>query len=162
MSEHWDRHWLGMCLYHLKKSKDPNTRVGAFVIGPDNEILSGGFNGLPRGIADTPERLNNRDLKLKLIVHAEMNALLSAARTGTRIKGSTLYIACTDDTGEIWGGPPCTRCCVEAIQVGIGEVVTFPFKAESKWLDDIAMSKMLLSEARIMYREIRPPTDLRA
>lgn len=93
MSERWDNHFLGMALYHSKLSKDPSTRVGSVIIGPDREILSAGFNGFPRGIADTHERLHDRDMKLKLVVHAEMNALLAAARTGMRLKGCTLYEA---------------------------------------------------------------------
>lgn len=102
MSERWDRHFLDMALHHSNMSKDPATRVGAVVIGPDREFLSAGLNGFPRGIADTPERLNDREMKLKLIVHAEMNALLAAARTGMRLKGCSLFLAATDDSGEVW------------------------------------------------------------
>ncbi len=155
MSEKWDRHFLGMALYHSRLSKDPSTQVGAVIVGPDREILSGGFNGLPRGIADTAERLNDRDMKLKLVVHAEMNALLAAARTGMRLKGCTLYLAATDDTGMVWGGPPCTRCTVEIIQVGIGEIVSFPVKAvPSRWHDDLKLARQLIGEAGIAYREL--------
>lgn len=155
MSERWDRHFLGLAEYHSRLSKDPNTRVGSVIVGPDRELLSAGFNGFPRGIADTPERLSDRDLKLKLVVHAEMNALLAAARTGQRLKGCTLYLAATDDSGLIWGGPPCTRCTVEIIQVGISEIVSFPPKpAYSKWVTDLAFSRGLIEEAGIRYREI--------
>lgn len=155
MSERWDRHFLGMALHHARMSKDPNTKVGSVIVGPDREILSAGFNGFPRGIADTPERLNDRELKLKLVVHAEMNALLAAARTGMRLKGCTLYLAATDDTGAVWGGPPCCRCSVEMIQVGIGEVVSFPIKtAPSRWAEDLKLAKDLLTEAGVRYREL--------
>lgn len=155
MSERWDRHFLGLALYHSRMSKDPATRVGACVVGPDHEILSAGFNGFPRGIADTPERLSDRDTKLKLVVHAEMNALLAAARTGMTLKGCILYLAATDETGMVWGGPPCTRCTVEIIQVGIKEIVSYPVKTTpSKWHDDLQMSRELIHEAGIIYREI--------
>lgn len=155
MSERWDRHFLGMAHYHSNLSKDPSTRVGAVIIGPDREILSAGFNGFPRGIEDTPERLNDRDMKLKLIVHAEMNALLAAARTGMRLKGCSLFLAATDDSGEVWGGPPCTRCAVEIIQVGITEIVSYPIKsAPSRWHADLELSKKLIWEAGIKYREL--------
>jgi dCMP deaminase len=157
MSERWDRHFLGLALYHSKLSKDPSTQVGSVIVGPDREILSAGFNGFPRGIADTQERLNNRDVKLKLVVHAEMNALLAAARTGMRLKGCSLYLAATDESGMVWGGPPCTRCTVEIIQVGIGEIVSFPMKtAPSRWHEDLALARKLIDEAGIMYREIQP------
>jgi dCMP deaminase len=144
-----------MAHYHSNLSKDPSTRVGAVIVGPDREILSAGFNGFPRGIEDTPERLNDRDTKLKLVVHAEMNALLAAARTGMRLKGCILFLAATDDTGEVWGGPPCTRCAVEIIQVGISEIVSYPIKsAPSRWHEDLEFSKRLIWEAGIKYREL--------
>lgn len=157
MSERWDKHFVGLALYHSRLSKDPSTRVGSVIIGPDRELLSAGFNGFPRRIADTPERLNDRDMKLKLVVHAEMNALLAAARTGMRLKGCTLYLACTDDSGLIWGGPPCTRCTVEIIQVGISEIVSYAPKAvPSRWHEDLALARELIQEAGIRYREIAP------
>jgi len=137
-------------------SKDPNTKVGTVITGPDREILSAGFNGFPRGIADTQERLNDRATKLQLIVHAEMNALLAAARTGMRLKGCVLYIAATDSSGLVWGGPPCTRCTVEIIQVGISEIVSYPIKtAPSKWKADLEVARNLLAEADIKYRELQ-------
>ena len=157
MSEKWDRHFLGLALYHSKLSKDPSTRVGSVIVGPYREILSAGFNGFPRGIEDSHERLHDRDMKLKLVVHAEMNALLAAARTGMRLKGCTLYLGATDDSGLVWGGPPCTRCTVEIIQVGISEIVSYPVKAiPSRWHDDLRLARKLIDEAGIIYKEIEP------
>lgn len=155
MSARWDHHFLGMAMYHSRMSKDPSTRVGSVIVGPDREILSAGFNGFPRGIADTAERLADRDTKLQLVVHAEMNALLAAARTGMRLMGCTLYLAATDDSGLVWGGPPCTRCVVEIIQVGINEIVSYPVKAiPSRWHADLALARKLIDEAGIIYREL--------
>jgi dCMP deaminase len=154
-SERWDRHFIGLALYHSRLSKDPSTRVGSVIVGPDREMLSAGLNGFPRGIADTPERLNDRETKLQLMVHAEMNALLAAARIGMRLKGCILYLAATDNSGMVWGGPPCTRCTVEIIQVGISEIVSYPIKtAPSKWSGDLQVARALIAEAGIEYREI--------
>lgn len=163
MSERWDRHFLGLALYHSRLSKDPSTRVGSVIVGPDREILSAGFNGFPRGIADTQERLNNREKKLQLVVHAEMNALLAAARTGMRLKGCILFLAATDASGMVWGGPPCTRCTVEIIQVGISEIVSYPIKsAPSKWHHDLTVARDLIEEAGILYREIVVGEEIKA
>jgi dCMP deaminase len=154
-SERWDRHFLQLCVDHARMSKDPSTRVGAVIVGPDREIRSAGFNGFPRGIADTEERLHDRETKLRLVVHGEMNAVLLAARVGTPLKGCTLYLAATDDSGSVWGGPPCVRCSVEVIQAGITEVVSFPRKAvPSRWSDDLVLAESLLTEAGVLYREI--------
>ena len=162
MSERWDRHFLGLALAHARMSKDPSTQVGAVIIGTGRAILSAGFNGLPRGVKDTDARLCNRDVKLKLIVHAEMNAVLAAARLGVRIDGTTLYLAATDDTGMVWGGPPCTRCTVELIQAGITEMVSYPVKTvPSRWQADLAVSRDLLAEVGLLYREVAPVAALR-
>ena len=156
MSEKWDKHFLGLALAHARMSKDPNTKVGSVIVGPDRELISAGFNGFPRGIDDTEERLNDRDTKLKLIVHAEMNAILAAARHGIRLKGCTLYLAATkEETGLVWGGPPCTRCTVEIIQAGITEIVSHPVKSiPSKWHEDLKLAGSLIEEAGIKYREL--------
>ena len=96
MSDRWDQHFLQLAIDHARMSKDPSTRVGAVIVGPDREIRSSGFNGFPRGIEDTAERLADREMKLRLIVHAEMNAVLNAVRGGAQVKGCSLYLAATD------------------------------------------------------------------
>lgn len=159
MSFRWDNHFLELCVAHARMSYDPSTRVGSVIVGPDREVRSTGFNGLPRGIVDTPERLNDSVLKNRLVVHGEMNAILAAARVGIPLKGCTLYLAAMNAvTGVCWGGPPCCRCTVELIQAGITQVVTWPFKdMPSKWAEDIAFAKTLLVEAGIGYREVEKP-----
>lgn len=151
----WDQHFLQLSIDHARMSKDPSTKVGAVVVGPDREIVSMGFNGFPRGVIDSTFRLGNREEKLRLIVHAEMNAVLGAARHGTRTKGCSLYLAATDASGDVWGGPPCTRCAVELIQAGISEIISCPPKqVPSRWADDLALSKNILIEAGVTYREV--------
>ena len=86
MSEKWDGRFLSLATHISNWSKDPSTKVGCVVVGPDREIRSTGFNGFPRGIADTDERLSDRDLKYPLICHAEENAIMHAARIGLASK----------------------------------------------------------------------------
>ncbi|WP_153559214.1 deoxycytidylate deaminase [Roseimaritima sediminicola] len=151
----WDRHFITLALENARMSKDPATQAGAIIVGPDREVRSMGYNGLPRGIADTPERLENKELKRSLVVHAEMNAILNAARIGVSTRGCVLYLALTDESGEVWGGPPCARCTVEIIQAGITEIVAKPFKMKtSYWKDSVEQARSLLEEAEIHYREI--------
>ncbi len=154
MSARWDNHFLQLCIDHARMSKDPNTRVGAVIVGPDKEIRSLGFNGFPRGIADTPWRLSDRETKLRLVVHAETNAILAAARIGTPVKGCTIYLAATDDTGEVWGGPPCARCVLDVIQAGISTVISRPRKLQTKWGNDLDLARSLLTEAGIAFYEV--------
>lgn len=166
LNERWDRIHLRKALDWAKESKDPATRVGCVIVGPDKETRSTGFNGFARGVKDTPERLNDREMKLRLTVHAERNAICAAARIGIPLKGCTLYIAaCRGPADEMiegeslddkWGGPPCLSCAIEIIQAGIVEVVSYPLKGFSKWRDDLLFSKGILMEAGVRCREVNP------
>ena len=151
----WDDYFLHLASQVLLKSKDPSTKVGAIITDDKHSIIATGFNGFPRSIEDTEDRLNNRDMKLKLVVHAEMNAVFNAARSGIALKGCTLYLAATDSTGLVWGGPPCSRCSVEVIQTGINTIISYPKKAvPSRWHEDLVLSESLLNEAGVDYREV--------
>lgn len=155
MNERWDRYFLHLAGECARMSKDPSTKVGAVIVGPDREIRSTGFNGFPRGIEDTDDRLHDRETKLKLVVHGEMNAVLAAARVGTPLRGCILYLAARGVEGGLWGGPPCVRCTVEIIQAGISEIVSWPQRAvPSTWNVDLLLARQLLREAAIMYREV--------
>lgn len=154
MNKH-DAHFLRLALECASESKDPNTQVGAVIVGAEREPLSTGYNGFPRGVHDRPDRLNDRDVKNKLMVHAEMNAILNCARIGTSTKGCTLYLVATDDSDDVWGGPPCVACTLGVIQAGIKMVVAPPFKSgESKWRASTEEARLLLTEAGVGLREV--------
>jgi dCMP deaminase len=133
---------------HLAKeistwSKDPSTKVGAVVVGCDGQILSQGFNGFPRGIKDSEERLNNRERKYELIVHAEMNAIYNASLNGVSLKDSTLYV---------YGLPICNECAKGIIQVGIKKVIAMrPEKYNIAWDKSNKGAENLFREAEVMY-----------
>lgn len=152
----WDEYFLQMALTTARMSKDPSTKVGAVLVR-NRTVLSTGFNGFPRDIADD-SRLTRREEKLEIVVHAEMNAVLAAARMGTSIDGSTIYVAATDGTQEIWGGPPCVRCTVECMQAGVIEYVSRPAKlAPSRWQDSLRKAENLIREAGLIFREVPLP-----
>ena len=139
----WDGRFLGLAAHIAGWSKDPSTQVGCVIVGPDREVRSTGFNGLPRGIADTRERLEDRELKYLLICHAEENAIMHAARIGMSVKGCTVYVT--------W--PPCTRCARSLIQAGVSEAI-FPASAEvpERWRGDFTLAKDMLAEAGVTLR----------
>ena len=89
-SEKWDRRFLQLADQIATWSKDPSRGVGAVVVTPARQIVATGFNGLPRGFADLPERLQ-RPVKYDLIVHAELNAIIQCGRNGTSAIGCTVY-----------------------------------------------------------------------
>ena len=86
----WDRRFLELSDVIARWSKDPSRGVGAVIVSPARQILATGFNGLPRGVEDRPDRLE-RPVKYDLIVHAEMNAIVQCARNGVSPLGATIY-----------------------------------------------------------------------
>ena len=136
----WDQRFLNLAKHISEWSKDPSTKVGCVVVGPDREIRSTGFNGLPRGIEDNDERLNNREIKYPLICHAEENAIMHAARIGISLKDCTAYVT--------W--PPCTRCARSLIQAGVSTII-YPKDIEipDRWIEDFNLSLNMLKEAKI-------------
>jgi dCMP deaminase len=142
--EKWDRRFVDVAALISTWSKDPSTQVGCVVVGQDREIRSTGFNGFPRGIADTEERLSDRALKYPLICHAEENAIMHAARVGLSLKDCTAYVT--------W--PPCTRCARSLVQAGVREVVFPEGDVPERWQEDFQMSIALLQEAGVLVRTL--------
>jgi dCMP deaminase len=142
----WDQYFLRIAAVAASKSKDPSTQVGAVIVRPDRTIVSVGYNGFPRGVADTPERLNDRPTKYSLVVHAEMNAILSARES---LNGYTLYTV---------PFMPCDRCFVHVIQAGIKRVVFPPAtpSQQDRWGDAFARVHRLAEETNIILQEYLP------
>jgi dCMP deaminase len=141
----WDARFLELARHISGWSKDPSTKVGCVVVGPDREIRSTGFNGFPRGIEDNTDRLDNRELKYPLVCHAEENAIMHAARIGVALKGCIAYVT--------W--PPCTRCARSLIQAGIREII-YPadLAIPDRWVDDFRISTEMLKEAGLAVRGV--------
>jgi len=74
----WDDRFLSLTQFIASWSKDPSTKVGAVIADQNNRIVSMGYNGLPVGVKDHTERYSDRERKLAMIVHGEMNAILFA------------------------------------------------------------------------------------
>ena len=141
----WDIRFLELAKHISSWSKDPSTKVGCIIVGSDREIRSTGFNGFPRGIEDSEERLTNREFKYPFICHAEENAIMHAARIGVSLKDCTAFVT--------W--PPCTRCTRSLIQAGVREVV-YPAGLEipERWLADFEMGQQMFLEANVKVRDV--------
>jgi len=137
----WTEYYMRHQYLASEKSKDPSTKIGAALVRGDN-IVSIGYNGFPRGIEDTQERLNNREEKYFYVVHAEANAILNAARNGIATKGSVLYTS----------GMPCNECAKSIIQAGIQTVVLhkqYPSLSHGKWNKSVSKALEMFNEAGI-------------
>ncbi len=144
MSEKWDIRYVELARLVSTWSKDPSTQVGAVLVRPDNSVASIGYNGFPKGIDDTDERLNDRDTKYSLVIHAEMNAVLNAHDD---VRGNTLYL---------WPLLCCDRCAVHMIQAGIKRVVapSCPPDKITRWEPILEKSRARFEEAGIEWLEI--------
>src|SRR6056297_1129882 len=89
----WDERFLDMAELVATWSKDPSTKIGAVCVEPQSKrILSMGYNGFPRGIADLDWRYEDKEVKYSLVVHAEANAIYNATSNGVSLEGSTIYV----------------------------------------------------------------------
>ena len=142
----WDEYFMGVAMLAARRSKDPNTQVGACIVSPDNIIISTGYNGLPNGCSDDeyPWEREGEETKYPYVVHAELNAILNA--NGRDLRGSRLYVALF----------PCNECAKAIIQAGVKEVLYLSDKYASTAAT--RASKRMLDSAGVTYRQLHPST----
>ena len=146
----WDEYFMGIAMLAARRSKDPNTQVGACIVSDDNIIISTGYNGMPKGCSDDEfpwdrKGENEAATKYPYVVHAELNAILNAS--GRDLRGSRIYVALF----------PCNECAKAIIQCGIKEVMYLSDKYHDTMMN--LVSKRMLDAAGVKY--IRMRTDLK-
>lgn len=150
----WDLRFLKLAHEVATWSKDPSSQIGAVIVRPDRTMASFGFNGFARGAYDGTDLYENRDVKLRRMIHAEMNAILSAREP---LHGYTLYSTFV----------PCDRCAPHIIQAGIKRVVApiFPDHMRERWGEMMDYSRYHLKECGVKCDELdyaaatKPPVD---
>ena len=149
MSSKWDKRFFDLAKEYSTWSKDPSTKVGSIAVDPiSKRILSGGYNGFPRGMDDNEERLNDRTLKYLYVVHAEKNMIYNATLSGISLNGSHIYV---------YGLPVCSECAKGLIQVGVKKV----FIQESSilknefWHDSWKASKLMFLECGVEVEVVK-------
>ncbi len=141
----WDEYFMGIALLSAKRSKDPNTQVGACIVSGKNKIMSVGYNGFPAGCSDDEfpwERSGDEyDTKYPYVCHAELNAILNCEGD---LHGSKIYVALF----------PCNECAKAIIQCGIKEVYYLSDKYESTV--GTRASKRMFDAAGVRYTRLVP------
>ena len=115
-----DEYFMKICTAVGERSTCCRRKVGAVLVY-DKRLLASGYNGSPVGIANCcdvgiclrEESKSGENLATCYAVHAEQNAICSAARFGISTEGATLY--CTTK--------PCNVCAKLIINAGIKEVI---------------------------------------
>ncbi len=142
----WDEYFMNIAKVVAMRGNCIKRKVAAVIV-KDKRIVSTGYNGTPRGVANCNEggcpRCNRfgasgKDLGECLCSHAEENAIVQAAYHGVSIKGATLYSTYS----------PCLICTKMIINSGLAEVVYH----KTYTIEEVPL--MLLEEAGIKVRQI--------
>ena len=112
-----DKCYIQMTKTVAQLSISVRKKVGCVLVTPENVMLSS-YNGTPSGWDNCCEDVHTSEPFEYLVtrddvIHAELNAILHAARQGVSIKGSTIYISLS----------PCLKCSAMIAQAGIKRVV---------------------------------------
>lgn len=142
---------MGLCELVSSWSEDSSRKVGSVIVSSTNEVLSLGYNGLPRGVdASHPsrhERSNGE--KYHWYEHAERNAIFNAARNGVSLRGARIY-------SNVF---PCADCSRAIIQTGIIELITMPIpQNDLTYGRSFEVSKQMFNESGLIVRFINPST----
>ncbi len=139
-----DEYYLKLAQTVSTASKDTSRKNGAVIVGPEGEIRSTGYNGLPRGIDDSISERYERPAKYMWTEHSERNAIFQAARSGISVSGCSLYFY-----GE--GGLfLCADCARAVIQSGIKEIVIARWeKHDDIWGESNDVARAMLEEAHV-------------
>jgi dCMP deaminase len=145
MRPSWDEYFMEIVDLIKDRSTCIRRQVGALIV-KDKRILATGYNGAPIGckhcteIGCIREKLNipsGQRHELCRAIHAEQNAIVQAAQSGTSVNGGSMYVT----------HQPCVLCAKMIINAGIKKVV---FKGE--YPDELAME--LLKESGIKVERL--------
>jgi len=137
-TEKWDARFMAMAGLIATWSKDPSTQVGCVLVDDARLVRGMGYNGFPRGVKDSAERLADREVKYLFVQHAEPNAITNASG---KTAGCTAYVT----------HHPCANCAGLLIQAGIRRVVTHPPSGglAERFRASFAASREMMSEAGV-------------
>lgn len=142
----WDEYFMELAYVIAKRSTCLRRKVGAIIVN-EKKILSTGYNGAPHNIRHCSEtgclreKLNIPSGERHEIcrgVHAEQNAILQAALSGTSIRGAEIYTTTF----------PCSICAKMIINSGLKKVYF-----DGDYSD--ALAKEMLSEAKVEIKKFK-------
>ncbi len=113
-----DKNFINIAKEIASASKCVSKNVGAVIVR-DGRILSTGYNGTPAGFTNCSDHWNweytkdHHEWSKTYEIHAEMNAIIWAARQGISIEGATIYVTLE----------PCSECSKNVIASGIKRIV---------------------------------------
>ena len=142
---HWHNRFLQLAKHVSSWSKDPSTKIGAVIVNPETQqVISMGYNGFPRGVEDSTERLSDREIKYKLVVHGELNAILNANQS---VRGYDIYVYPT-----LMIPNSCPECSKAIVQSGIKRIYGYKNdNIQPRWQELAKYSDILLREGGVEF-----------
>jgi len=127
-----DEYYLNIAKEVAERSTCFRNKGGAIIV-KDDQIISTGYIGAPRKTKDCFERNECLRDKLKIphgrnyeicrSVHAEMNAVINAARAGVSLLNGDMYIYLRDREGKEMDSFPCFICKKIIINAGLKKAI---------------------------------------
>jgi dCMP deaminase len=137
----WDEYFMDIAVVVARRSTCPRKHVGAVIVR-DKTILSTGYNGSVRGLPHCDDVGHMMvDGHCVRTIHAEVNAVVQAAKNGTRIDGATIYVTAS----------PCWNCFKTICNVGITRIVFEEFYRDERIFE---VSQTLGIELVELHREL--------
>jgi len=144
----WDFYFVDLAVLVSSRSTCLRRQHGAVIV-KDKQVLSTGYNGVPSkiGHCETCFRIDNNIPSGTMYetcrsIHAEMNAIVQAAKHGIRIDGADIYVT----------GIPCIMCARAIINAGIKNVITLIDVEYTRSYGEASLE--LLKEAGVRWRGI--------
>jgi len=100
---------------HASLSNGIRAKVGCAIVTESGVVLTG-YNGTPAGLDNSLEYVDNSTGELLTkpgVIHAELNAVLKAAKEGVSVNGATVYVTHS----------PCEHCAGMLVNAGVKSVL---------------------------------------
>ena len=140
----WDEYFLKLAMLASERATCPRMHCGCVLVKNKN-VIATGYNG------SIPGDQHCEDIGCLIVdnhcvrtVHAEMNALIQAARRGHAVEGATAYIT----------NMPCTTCAKALITAGVKRVVVFSHYHDTMAEEFFAKAKVTIDRIPV------PPTSI--
>ncbi|MDH3652890.1 MAG: dCMP deaminase family protein [Myxococcales bacterium] len=140
----WDQYFMDIAVVVASRSTCPRKHVGSVIVR-DKTILSTGYNGSVRGLPHCDEVGHMMvDGHCVRTIHAEVNAIIQAAKNGARIDGASIYVTAS----------PCWSCFKAICNVGIKRIIFEEFYRDERIFE---VSQTLGIELVELHRELAAP-----
>ena len=121
----WDEYFMDIAVVVARRSTCPRKNVGSVIVR-DKTILSTGYNGSVRGLPHCDEVGHMMvDGHCVRTIHAEVNAIIQAAKNGSRIDGASIYVTAS----------PCWSCFKMLANAGVVEIYYHEFYRDERIFD---------------------------